>query len=235
MQRKKTRSKKKMRNTQKQSQNKRTGGYIGIEKKFQDYNYTELITNEITDAAAIADPTPRTSPLNGIAQGDQENERIGRVTYLKSIHIKGRILFAASFTGAVAPLSHKVRLILVLDKQANGATISAASVLSNRTGTSLDCEAHYNPENVSRFKILRDVTLDEGVNAGFYDGTQLGKTSTTKSFSLNYYFKKPLKVVHAGNVATYASIATNQIHLIALGDNNSSQLRYVSRVYFYDP
>jgi hypothetical protein len=217
------------------SLNKRTGGYIGIEKKFKDYNYQDLITNEITNATAIADPGPRTSPINGLTQGDTETERVGRVTYLKSIHIKGRVVFAASFTGAIAPISHKVRLLLVIDKQSNGANISAASVLADRSGTGFDVEAHYNPENVSRFQILRDFTLDEGANGGFYNGSQLGKTATTRSFSIDHTFSKPLKIVHAGNVNTYAGIATNQVHLIALADNVSSQLTYVSRVRFYDP
>jgi hypothetical protein len=221
------------------SRNKRTGGYVGIEKKYRDYNYDESITNEITNATAIADPGPsgvRSGPLNGIAQGDTEQERIGRVTYLKSIHIKGIIQFAATVATAVSPISHKVRLILVIDKQANGATISAASVLEDRTGTLQDTNAHYNLENTSRFIILRDFTMDEGVNPGVGDGSgNYAKSATVKSFSIDHTFTRPLKCLHVGNLATYATIATNQVHLIAIADNVASRLRYVSRVRFYDP
>jgi len=229
-----------MRSTPK-SRNKRTGGYIGVEKKFKDYNYDELITNEITNATAIADPGPsgvRSGPLNGVIHGDSENERIGRVTYLKSVHLKGYIQFAAStpIAGGIMPISHRVRLILVLDKQANGATISAASVLADRSGTVQDLNAHYNLENVSRFKILRDFVLDEGVNAAAGDGAGLfGKSATNKTFSIDHTFRTPLKVVHIGSLGTYATISTNQLHLIAIADNVSSRLVYVSRVRFFDP
>jgi hypothetical protein len=230
-----SRRKKRQRSKPPAYKNKRTGGYIDIEKKFKDEDVDQLITNDMSLANSLADPGPNLRPLNGIAQGDDQDQRIGRVTYLKSIHLKGRVVFAAAFTAGVAPITHKVRLLLVLDKQANGASITASNVLSDPGATGMDVEAHYKPENVSRFTILRDFTLDEGVNAGFYDGSQLGKTATVRSFSIDHTFKSPLKVVHVGATDTFGTITTNQIHLIALADNTSSQLRYVSRVHFYDP
>jgi hypothetical protein len=63
-----SRRKKRQRSKPPAYKNKRTGGYIDIEKKFKDEDVDQLITNDMSLANSLADPGPNLRPLNGIAQ-----------------------------------------------------------------------------------------------------------------------------------------------------------------------
>lgn len=104
-----------------------------------------------TDTAANFDATGnRITSLNLVAQGTDENDRIGRKCTIKSVHWKGLITLAAS-PSASATASDHGRIILYLDKQTNGAAAAVTDLLES-TAT----DAFRNLANSQRFVVLHD-------------------------------------------------------------------------------
>lgn len=87
--------------------------------------------------------------LNPITQGTDYNQRIGRVVNLQSLEINATVDLdvADSFTGNV-----KTRLLLVYDKQTNGAIPTWNSIMETTGGV----HALKRVTNENRFIILRD-------------------------------------------------------------------------------
>lgn len=206
-----------------------------MEQKFRDNTYQQAIATELS--TAMADPGPNTRPLNGLQEGTDQSERIGRISYVSSIHVHGHVQFPAEvFGGPGGGTTSKARLVLVVDKQANAAQMSAVDYLANITGTLYDTEAFANLQNSDRFMLLRDLVIDEGSKGLTHDGTNYVSQAILKSFQINHYFRTPLKVFHqTAGTDTFSSIRRNQIHLIAIGHKASIILSYNARVRFYDP
>ncbi len=209
--------------------NLRIGGFVGIETKFVDYERTALTVdnawagNELDDTTALA--------VSSIAQGDGESQRDGRKCELLSCHLKGTATLASNEAQANPGESTVLRLILVLDKQTNGAQLNAEDVV---TATTLDVNAWRNLQNSQRFRILKDVRMDinftqhtqEAVNDFSY-------ANQVKSWEMHVVFKKPIVVNHTGTTAVVTSIADNSIHLIGVSTSTAQcVINYVSRVRF---
>jgi hypothetical protein len=211
-----------------------------MEQKFRDNFFQGAIATDL--ATAMADPGPNSRPLNGLVEGTSQSQRIGRCSYVSSIHVHGHVQFPAEvFGGPGGGTTSKARLILVVDKQANAAQMSAVDYLANVTGTLYDTEAFANLQNSDRFMLIRDVSIDEGskgltTNNVSGGGIEYVSQATLKSFKINHYFKTPLKVFHqTGGTDTFSSIRRNQIHLIAIAHKAAVILTYNARVRFYDP
>lgn len=98
----------------------------------------------------------RVTALNLTLQGAAETNRIGRKICLKSLMIRGQVLFRQQ---GAAPAPDFLRCLLVYDRQPNGATPALGDVLQNTdiNGTNTtDAMAMVNISNADRFKILRD-------------------------------------------------------------------------------
>lgn len=100
-------------------------------------------------------PSTNTASLIPIPQGTAYNNRIGnnvRVTAVRA-HIQFNIP-AASVAGDI------VRIIVYLDKQANGVAATASQILQPATGTTVTISSYQNWFYVDRFKILHDETME---------------------------------------------------------------------------
>ncbi len=95
----------------------------GGELKFFD---TLKAATTVTETGTILDDS-----LVHIPQGVTESERVGRKCTLRSIHIKGT--FLNSNVTSVNDTKNGVRIIMYLDKQANGATAAVSDVLEDIT------------------------------------------------------------------------------------------------------
>lgn len=84
--------------------------------------------------------------LNGIVQGTDVDERIGRNVLLERLFIRGGIAKSATQTGESI-----LRIIIVLDRQANGGTPAITDIL-----TADSIHSMYNEDNSERFRILFD-------------------------------------------------------------------------------
>ncbi len=208
--------------------NIRIGGFMGIENKFVDYEKAATTVNgtwangELDDATALS--------LSSIAQGDGESNRDGRKAELLSVHVKGLLRHVAQEADTNPPGGGIVRLILVLDKQTNGAQLNAEDVV---TVTTIDVNAWRNLQNSQRFRILKDQRWQMKVTA--MTTFQVNDFSTPQQeipFEFHVVFKKPIVVNHTGTTAVVASIADNSLHLIGVSTIPDYQITYVSRVRF---
>ncbi len=209
--------------------NLRIGGFAGIENKFVDY---ELVTRVVTAAWAGGELDEATAlSLSSVAQGDGETQRDGRRMEILSVHIKGFVILVAQEAAAAPINGQAIRLVLVLDKQTNGAQLNAEDVF---TTTTTDVNAWRNLQHSQRFRILKDVRIDLMPWGGTAGGTNSFDRGETKVlFEIHKVFKKPITVNHTGTTAVVASIADNSLHLIGVSTSATAcAVSYVSRVRF---
>ncbi len=120
------------------------------ELKFHDIGVVDAV---VATAGAIANA----GSINLIGQGTTESTRIGRKCTLRSIAWHWDVTLPAVIDTASPALSDVCRIILYLDKQANGATAAVTDILETADWLSFN-----NLANKSRFRILYDkrVTLN---------------------------------------------------------------------------
>lgn len=208
--------------------NARTGGYLGIERKFLDA--TKTASAIVADASGAEQDPATLNCLNGIDQGDGESQRDGRKYVIKDCLVRGVVELSPVTDQADAETARVVRLLLIHDTQTNGAQFNGEDVLVDNNAISV-----WSPRNLqysSRFKVLRDemVTLDwtnshtDGTNTGTIGGQ-------AKPFS--WYFKNlNIPVTCSGTGATVSAITDNSLHIMALADATGATLTYHSRIRF---
>lgn len=131
-----------------------------VEKKwFDTYNTGTTL--------AVAGSTPIEPCLNLITQGAGESQMIGRRICVKSVEMKFDLMKEAGTNANVDGVNNQdaYRLLLVWDRQCNGAAASWLDVMENN-----DYYSERNLENSTRFTILKEWlgTMDQVV---FADGT----------------------------------------------------------------
>lgn len=125
-------------------------------KSFPKYLRPEVKRIDSTYATGITS-TEATILLNGLTQGLEYNQRIGRKITSKSIAIRGYVQNADANV-------NQVRLLLVYDKQTNQALPTMSDIIDGNL-----FNGFRNLDNIKRFKILSDrrmalqVTADSGV------------------------------------------------------------------------
>ncbi len=210
--------------------NLRTAGYLGIEKKFVDYEYGPTAITA-TVASSEADPTTALA-LNSIAQGDGENQRDGRRANVHSVFVHGIVKMLES-SGAAFTAPAVVKIAMVLDKQTNAAQLNAEDVFVDPTSTSHDAVTFRNLQFSKRFQILstKQLTFNPSWNR---DADDYGAANLP--FDMSYNFKKGLPVEFVGTTAAIASIQNASIHVIAIASPVLAvagfTLLYSSRVRF---
>ena len=152
--------------------------------------------------------------INGIVQGAGNNQRIGNKVSLKALRMKGQIINLATAVQTYA------RLLVVYDKQPNGALPTYATVMQTRDNAGAASNTAFsdpNFDNKERFTILRDttfvlpsVTNTVGVltNVGFDQGTK----NDINIFNVDMYIKlKGLHTAYTGATAGIADISTGSL------------------------
>ena len=176
--------------------------------------------------------------INGLVQGAGQFQRIGNKIAMKSLRIRGQIVNLST------NIQTMVRIVIVYDKQSNGAIPNSSTVLATRDTAGASTNTAYsflNMDYVERFTIIRDyaVTLPSvshaaGVltNVGF----ESGQTPTGESMlNVDLFIKlKGLLALYKGATSAIADIATGGLYMYCLtqaGNNtwtsrNTMRLRY---------
>lgn len=211
------------------SLNVRTAGFLGIERKFADFEIGSDTFS--TSWATMQDGTIKSISAVGI--GNTESTRVGRVYNITSLHMRGAITTNAS-EAQTAPLSHSsCRVVIVWDTQTNAAELTATDVMD--AGQTQDFLAFRNLQNTKRFRILMDkmwvvrpTILNEGGANAF------AANETIINWKFNRTFKKPIKVICSGTTAVIGSITDNSIHVIGICSDTgvSPRLEYQARIRF---
>lgn len=171
----------------------RTQGLLP-EKKFFD-----------TDLAFDFDATgeiPATGQLALIPQGDTESTRDGRLAIIKSVQIRGRMLFNPTTS---ANASTTTFLYLVLDTQANGAAAAITDVFtSNSMATNM-----LNLNNSGRFRILKKWVHVFNAQAG------VTTAYNTVIKQLEFYKRCNIKMDWSAAAGAITEIRSNNLFLMA--------------------
>jgi len=190
----------------------RTGGFYGLN---QGSHGDELKTIDIAAGVFEFSSTGTITLINGIAQGTDFTNRVGRKFNMKSILIRGRISVGATPTGATW------RLMLIYDKQTNGEAPVITDIID-----AIGMSGVQNLSNRDRFVVIMD-------KAGWVEAT----TKITMPFKK--YKRCNLEVINGGTGATVGSIQTGALWLISVGNLAAGATAPVgaltTRVRFKDP
>lgn len=188
----------------------------------------ELKSTDVEQAATNMSWSGDLILLNGIARGDDIDERIGRQITMKSIEVHMRFEAKAPEAG-VTPSA--IRVLIVYDRQTNGAALTVAQVLSS-VGGPLVTLAPKNLENRDRFQILRDMKfgLPCSVSTDFMAAPKVMKFYQGVNLSTTY---------NTGDAGTVADITTGSLYMITLASDAAAGAHmplysFVSRVRYAD-
>lgn len=162
-----------------------------------------------------------------VAQGVAQNQRIGRKIAISSFFIRWRLNLPDT-TDATA-LTDSVRLMVVMDRQANGAAFAGTDILTTDNYISFN-----NLFNQHRFKMLMDKRIDLNYSAGGYDGTQ--EVLANSGWTEERYIKFPIPVV-----ITYDDIngtqderTINNISVVCVSANGLATAKAYTRIRYTD-
>ena len=188
----------------------------GGELKFFD---VDLDTNAILAAGAVTDS------VNKIAQGTSEVQRIGRKCTIRSINWRWRIRKDAAT--ASSSTGDTVRVILFLDKQANGQTATVTNLLE-----SANYQSFNNLANKSRFRTLMDRTYDMNNMAGGGDGTTEDYGEVHINDSL--YKKVNIPIEFDSTAGAIGEIRSNNIGVLLISESQICAFDSKFRLRFSD-
>lgn len=168
----------------------------------------ELKSVDTTVAGAVINATGALNLVNGIARGDDINERTGREVTLKSIHCRFE-----PYSTATTGQDQWGRIIVVYDRQTNGAAMTIAQLL-----TAVTPIAMRNLENRKRFSVLYDKTFT--LNSSILGAVQVPEAGGHKYFEFYRRLNHPM-VFNSGDAGTVADITSGSVYVITLGSENA--------------
>lgn len=141
--------------------------------------------------------------LNAIAPGSGSFNRIGRKAHLKSLRLKGAITFTAVASATGVNFGNWVRMVVVWDQQPNSGSIPTWDTIfgvTDQAGTETSTIlAPLKYDNMNRFQILKDRTIDYDVQAAAPVST--GSTSELVLFD-EYLTLGNRETLYSGQSAT---------------------------------
>ncbi len=163
--------------------------------------------------------------LNLIAQNASETGRIGRKVVMTEIGIRGIIHMPSASSMTVN--GDQVRLMVVLDKQCNGAVFTVDDVLEPATW-----EGFNNLENTNRFVTLAKLDISMNALAGMGNGTTNVTTEQHKPFF--FWIKRRIPIQFDGATGAITEIRSNNVAILAVSAmaDTTVTLSYVARIRF---
>jgi len=193
-------------------------GASSAEVKFKD---TTKAQTALASAGTIFNDT-----LVGMVEGNTDSTRIGNRTTVKSVMLRGTAKMAA--TAAATDTSQTVRIIVYLDRQANGATAAVADILA-----SADYRSFNNLDNSDRFRTLAEETIDMTLSGATPSGAAYTYGETKQSFFLKA--KLNLDIKYKGNAGTVADLSSSNIGVLVISETDGlGTLGYIARVRYTD-
>ncbi len=183
-----------------------TRGLLNVEFKLLDIFATNAVAND----------TPSVRQLSNSIQGDTNASRNGNQIKLKSLYLQGSMQFNSSATAS------SFRILLVQDKQTNGAQYNTTDILQDIT-TQDNIVSPYNTDGKYRFRVLYD--------------KKFTLSSSGKQIQLfKKYCKLDMHIRYDGNAGTIADLSSNSISMIYYSSEatNAPLFTYYIRSRFVD-
>lgn len=175
---------------------------------------------DVSATGQVMNSTGNVVLLNGASRGDDIADRTGRRT--KNVYVGVR---ARGYVTATTGTAQEHRVLLVYDRQSNGAAPAVTDIL-----LSASPNAFYNFNNTYRFKILYDrkYTLGSAVDG---QGPSTWGIKVNRNIRLDTIFNN-------GNAGTIADMQTGGLFLVYVGSNaagvTAGTIDYYCRVKFVD-
>jgi len=196
-------------------------------KNFDTINATwnPIGTTTATGVSALAAGTIYATELGSVClipQNSTANGRVGRKVVIKGI--ESRFTFTLASGATTAASNATVRLITVLDRQANGAGFSDLALFT--VGTS-KVTSLYNLDNAQRFTILSDEEFDLNSQAVI----TANSIETVKARTVKMAVNIPIEF--GGTTGALGEVKSNNIlHVCIVSGGGSVTARTMNRVYF---
>lgn len=200
----------------------RTGGWYGTYKRGGGRTELKFIDNNVGNTAVGS--TGGVALLNGVQQGTDWNQRIGRIIQMKSILFR---LTLAPNIGVGQSVGDSVRILVIYDAQTNSVAPAVTDVLQVA-----EYDSPMNLSNRDRFKVIMDKLV--AMNAFNFSGAAVvGGCPINKQ--INKYRKMNMEVANSGVGATVGSIGTGGLFLLLIAkENNNTLVDYYIRIRYTD-
>lgn len=193
-------------------------GASSAELKFKD---TTKAQTALASAGTIFNDT-----LIGLTEGNTDSTRIGNRITVKSVMLRGNVQLPVATD--VLNTSQIARIIVYLDRQANGATAAVGDILA-----SADFRSFNNLDNSDRFRILAETTVDFELTGAVPTGAAYSYGEVKRSFFLKA--KLNLDFKYKGNAGSVADLSGNNIGVLVIcSDDNIGTCGYIARVRYTD-
>ena len=171
---------------------------------------------------------PNGVSLNLISQGTSQNQRIGNKVCLHAIRARGVFQLINNITNSSAV----VRVLLVRDKQCNGAQAVPADVLEVTAAATTDYNAFLDMDNLDRFDIIKDKTYKIGESGFGIVGT--GSAVCTIPFKMSHKIKNPSyqEIIYSSTTGAITEVRSNNYFFLVFASNANVTLSGKTRVYW---
>ncbi len=160
-----------------------------------------------------------------IPQGVTENTRIGRKCTLKTISMRGTVKLPSQTSKNTT--QDRIRYIIYLDKQANGAIGTVLGLLESTT-----VDAFRNLAETGRYTVLADKTIAINTLCGGGDGTTEDYGIVTRNFWFNKKCNIPLEF--SGVTGALTELRSNNIGIMFISEEARIIMEVNMRVRYSD-
>ncbi len=179
----------------------------------------EMHKTEVYDSATAFPATGSFFLLNGVAQGDSNDQRNGSSIRLKYINYKG------NYTVHASAVSTRIRLIFFIDKAPLGTAPTNAALLDLTSAPTILAQRGKN--ETKQLIVLKDMTFALGTG---------GSQSSERTVKWYHKFNMIQKFQNENTAATITAISNNAVYLYICNDeaSNTPSHEFVARAGFID-
>lgn len=215
--------------------NVRSGGFVGVEKKFYDTSKALTALTAPSDAAGGEFDPATVDCISAPAQGVSVQQRIGNKIMITEAHVDGVVVVPKQTAQMAADNGCAWVMYMVQDLQSNKATLDSEAVFKNTAGSgTLAASPMRNLQYSSRFRVLAKMEgTIEPFSAVDYS-SNVEQAGVTQKFRLDWKGKMPVQF--DGTDAGIGSVIDNSIHIIGYVSNTdlATSAVYQARVRYYD-
>jgi len=218
--------------------NLRTGGLLGIEKKFLDIPLTPTALVSPTDMSG--GELPPSSIVTGCysapAQGDGPTNRDRNKIVITEYSFKGTIFVNSQTNQTDCDIAAFVFLAVIQDTQTNGAQLNSEDVWANPTANATACTNPFrNMSYTRRFRVLAMKRVVLRIPTITWDGTNLEQFGFNTPIDLQWRGKMPVTFTTGSTTADIANVTDNSIQLVGFTNSVTlaPQILGNTRIRFY--
>lgn len=215
--------------------NLRTGGFLGMERKF--YDTTKIgsaLTTSVDGSGGEHDPAT-VNCISAPAQGDGEQNRDGNRIVIYSADVTGVIQIDKQANQTATDNAPMVTVALVLDKQTNGAQLNSEDVYTNPANDAIvSATLLRNLQYSSRFQVLKMTEVDFATPSMTFDGSNIEQCGQHRRFRLHWKGMLPVQFKGGATGAGISGVNDNSLHVIAYTSSPDAapSISYLARIRF---